>query len=70
MTIIQNSNSIKDLTIEDIQNKIIELKKELILLNIKKVTKQNIKSHLIKKNKHQISQLLTLQHNYINKNTK
>ena len=67
---IQNSDSMRDLTIEDIQKKIIELKKELILLNIKKVTRQNIKSHLIKKNKHQISQLLTLQHNHINKNTK
>lgn len=64
----KNSYPIENLTIEKIQNKIIELKKELILLNIKKVTKQNIKSHLIKKNKYQISQLLTLQHNYNHQN--
>nr|YP_009391285.1 ribosomal protein L29 [Dipterocladia arabiensis]ARW59429.1 ribosomal protein L29 [Dipterocladia arabiensis] len=60
----KNLHSLKNLTLEDIQNKVLELKKELIILNIKKVTNQNIKFHLIKKNKHQISQLLALKHNY------
>nr|QCI05908.1 ribosomal protein L29 [Dasysiphonia japonica] len=58
------------LTNQEINNKIIELKKELILLKIKQITKQNIKSHQIKKIKHQIAQLLTLNHIHIKKNNK
>lgn len=52
---------LETLDIETIQNKIIELKKELIVYQIKKATKQNIKTHIIKNIKHEISQMLTLE---------
>nr|YP_009396039.1 ribosomal protein L29 [Dasya naccarioides]ARW65225.1 ribosomal protein L29 [Dasya naccarioides] len=58
---------ITKLTNQEINNKIIKLKKELILLKIKQATKQNIKPHKIKKIKHQISQLLTLNQIHIQK---
>nr|YP_009391491.1 ribosomal protein L29 [Platysiphonia delicata]ARW59635.1 ribosomal protein L29 [Platysiphonia delicata] len=52
---------IKDLSAEDIENEIIKLKKELIFFNIKKKTKQNVKTSLIKYTKNCISQLLTIE---------
>ena len=39
---------------------IINLKKELVLMNIKRKTKQDIKPHLIKQIKNKISRILTL----------
>ena len=57
----------KDLKIENIEEKISELKKELILLKIKQKTQQKFTPHIIKKTKNQISQLLTLQTNYYHK---
>lgn len=41
----------------EIGQEIIELKKELALLRIKKVTKQKIERHNIKKIQHKISQM-------------
>nr|YP_009399968.1 ribosomal protein L29 [Tolypiocladia glomerulata]ARW69787.1 ribosomal protein L29 [Tolypiocladia glomerulata] len=41
----------------NIEEKIYTLKKELLLLRIKKITKQNFKSEEIKKIQHQISQI-------------
>jgi len=51
----------ENLDSKEINLKIIELKKELVLINIKKNTKQNIKVHLIKKTKKHISHLLMLE---------
>lgn len=45
----------------NIENEIIELKKELILLKTKKKTKQTIKTHTIKEIKYKISQMLRLE---------
>nr|YP_010952015.1 50S ribosomal protein L29 [Laurencia obtusa]WMP12310.1 50S ribosomal protein L29 [Laurencia verruciformis]WMP12954.1 50S ribosomal protein L29 [Laurencia obtusa] len=39
---------------------IINLKKELVLMNIKRKTKQDIKPHVIKQIKNKISRILTL----------
>nr|QCI06054.1 ribosomal protein L29 [Delesseria sanguinea] len=66
----ESLKQLKLLKIEDIQNKIIELKKDIILLKIKQKTKQKIKTHLLKRTKHEISQLMTLEHLYINKKIK
>jgi len=60
----------KELQIGNIENKIIELKKELIFLKIKQKTQQKFTPHIIKKTKHQISQLLTLKTDYYKKNIK
>nr|QCI07073.1 ribosomal protein L29 [Haraldiophyllum bonnemaisonii] len=49
-----------DLNIEEINNQIIKLKKELLELKIKQKTKQDIKPHLLKNIKHRIAQMLTL----------
>ena len=51
---------INKLTLKEIEEKILELKKEILTLNIKKATKQNIKPHTLKHIKHKIAQLLTL----------
>nr|YP_009019607.1 50S ribosomal protein L29 [Gracilaria salicornia]AHH24575.1 50S ribosomal protein L29 [Gracilaria salicornia]UAD87653.1 ribosomal protein L29 [Gracilaria salicornia] len=56
-------NNIKDLKQNEIQEKIIELKKEIFELKLKQATKQNIKTHLFKHKKHQIAQLLTISQN-------
>nr|YP_009511097.1 ribosomal protein L29 [Hydropuntia rangiferina]AXI96770.1 ribosomal protein L29 [Hydropuntia rangiferina]UAD87451.1 ribosomal protein L29 [Hydropuntia rangiferina] len=58
---LPNINNIKNLTKEEIKEKIIEIKKEILELKFKQATKQNIKSHLFKHKKHQLSQLLTIQ---------
>nr|YP_009396853.1 ribosomal protein L29 [Ophidocladus simpliciusculus]ARW66039.1 ribosomal protein L29 [Ophidocladus simpliciusculus] len=44
----------------NIEQELIQLRKQLILLNIKKITKQKIETQFIKKTKHKISQMLTL----------
>nr|YP_010199032.1 ribosomal protein L29 [Hydropuntia urvillei]UAD88481.1 ribosomal protein L29 [Hydropuntia urvillei] len=58
---------INNLTHNEIEEKIVKLKKEIFELKLKQATKQNIKSHLFKHKKHQLSQLLTIQHklNYV-----
>nr|YP_009732086.1 50S ribosomal protein L29 [Gracilaria edulis]QHS70613.1 50S ribosomal protein L29 [Gracilaria edulis]UAD85641.1 ribosomal protein L29 [Gracilaria edulis] len=58
---LPNINEIRNLTKEEIKEKIIEIKKEILELKFKQATKQNIKSHLFKHKKHQLSQLLTIQ---------
>nr|QCI06451.1 ribosomal protein L29 [Dictyurus purpurascens] len=58
----------KELTIDEIEKKVIEIKKELIFLQIKQKTKQKIKTHLIKEKKNQIAQLLTLKTQYNSRN--
>nr|YP_009541717.1 ribosomal protein L29 [Synarthrophyton chejuense]AYR05726.1 ribosomal protein L29 [Synarthrophyton chejuense] len=63
-----NINEIKKLSQEEISNKIYEVKKEMFELKFKQATRQNIKTHLFKKYKHFLAQLLTIEHN--NKNTK
>ena len=60
MSLSKNKN-LQELNIEDIQNRIINIKKEIIELNIKKATKQNIKSHILKNKQHELAQLLTIE---------
>nr|YP_009509324.1 ribosomal protein L29 [Gracilaria vermiculophylla]AXI96974.1 ribosomal protein L29 [Gracilaria vermiculophylla]QXU75178.1 ribosomal protein L29 [Gracilaria vermiculophylla]WDZ68049.1 ribosomal protein L29 [Gracilaria vermiculophylla] len=52
---------IKELTQQEIKKKIIELKKEIFDLKLKRSTRQNIKPHLFKHKKHELAQLLTIQ---------
>nr|QCI07730.1 ribosomal protein L29 [Nitophyllum punctatum] len=54
---LKNNTDLQNINIE---NQITELKKKLILLKIKKSTKQKIQTHYIKLTKYKISQLLTL----------
>lgn len=56
-----NNKTIHHLSIEETQNRIIEIKKEIIELNIKKATKQNIKSHILKEKKYKLAKLLTIE---------
>lgn len=58
-----NSSQIK---FEEINNKILLLKKELLMLKIRQKTNQTIKPHIIKNIKQQIAQMLTLKTQYIN----
>ena len=51
----------KNLNLSEVQENIIELKKEIMLLKIKKITQQNIKPHLLKNKKHKLAQLLTIE---------
>ena len=53
---------IQELSTEQIEEKILEIKKDLIDLKIKQVTKQSIKSHIFKHKKHALSQLLMYKH--------
>nr|QCI04498.1 ribosomal protein L29 [Antithamnion hubbsii] len=55
------------LNLSAIQDKIIELKKEIIFIKIKKITQQNIKPHLLKNKKHLLAQLLTIETIKLNK---
>nr|YP_009510892.1 ribosomal protein L29 [Gracilaria gracilis]AXI96565.1 ribosomal protein L29 [Gracilaria gracilis] len=52
--------NIANLTHNEIQEKIIKLKKEIFELKLKQATRQNIKPHLFKHKKHQLAQLLTI----------
>nr|YP_009397487.1 ribosomal protein L29 [Dasyclonium flaccidum]ARW66673.1 ribosomal protein L29 [Dasyclonium flaccidum] len=61
MILQQNEN----LSLEQIEEKIIRLKKELVLLNIKKTTKQKISPNIIRKTKHEISKMLRLEQSKI-----
>nr|YP_010904317.1 ribosomal protein L29 [Catenella fusiformis]WCH57568.1 ribosomal protein L29 [Catenella fusiformis] len=56
----QKMSNIQHLKIEKIKKNIIEIKKEIFELKIKKSTRQPIQSHLFKYKKHQLAQLLTL----------
>ena len=54
-------SELQNLSIVEIQEKILELKKEIILMTIKQKTQQNIKPHIIKNKKHELAQILTLE---------
>lgn len=54
----------KQLEINDIEQKVIELKINLVLYKIKQKTQQKFTPHIIKQAKHKIAQLLTLKTNY------
>lgn len=50
-----------DLNLDEIKTNITNTKKEIVLMQINKKTQQKIKPHEIKKKKHLLSQLLTLE---------
>lgn len=49
-----------NLNIDEINQKIANIRKDIILMQINKKTKQTVKPHEIKQNKHILAQLLTL----------
>nr|YP_009295633.1 ribosomal protein L29 [Mastocarpus papillatus]AOL58117.1 ribosomal protein L29 [Mastocarpus papillatus] len=53
--------NIKHLTTQEIEEKIITLKKDILKLEIKKATRQTFKPHIFKHKKHELAQLLTLE---------
>lgn len=63
-------NEIKQLSSLEISEKILEVQKSLLELKLKQVTKQNIKTHLFKKNRRMLAQLLTEQNKFNNLSTK
>ncbi|CCP38127.1 50S ribosomal protein L29 (plastid) [Chondrus crispus] len=60
-------NNIQDLTNEKIEARIIEIKKDLLQLKIKKATRQSFKPHIFKHKRHELAQLLTIETKRINK---
>lgn len=58
---LPNINNYHNLQAIEINSKILELKKEIFYLKLKKATKQNIKPHTIKHKKRELAQLLTLE---------
>nr|QCI07470.1 ribosomal protein L29 [Leiomenia cribrosa] len=50
---------IENLNYKEIDEKIIEVKKEIFNLKLKKATRQSVKTHLFKQKKHQLAQLFT-----------
>lgn len=52
-------SDIKELTREEIENRITELKIEILQSKIRRSTRQNIKPHTFKHQKHELAQLLT-----------
>lgn len=55
---------IKKLTLADISNKIIEVKRTIFNLQFQRATKQVIKPDVLKSNKRLLAQLLTAEHQY------
>lgn len=55
---------IRKLSPVDRSLKIKEVKKKLFELKFKQATRQTVKAHLFKKQKHLLAQLLTIEHNY------
>nr|YP_010728706.1 ribosomal protein L29 [Phymatolithon calcareum]WEA76864.1 ribosomal protein L29 [Phymatolithon calcareum] len=66
--IAKQVNEIRNLSQSELDEKIIEIKKDIFELKFKQATRQPIKTHLFKTKKRLLSQLLTIEHNY--KNTK
>ena len=58
---IINKKEWQNLSIKAIQEQIIQIKKDIVLMQIDKKTKQTIKPHEIKKKQHELAQLLTLE---------
>lgn len=54
-------DTFRSLSLEEIEAKVIEVKKEIFSLKLQKATKQLEKSHLFKHNKHTLAQLLTVE---------
>nr|YP_009589137.1 50S ribosomal protein L29 [Corallina ferreyrae]YP_009660605.1 50S ribosomal protein L29 [Corallina chilensis]QBL75653.1 50S ribosomal protein L29 [Corallina ferreyrae]QCS25553.1 50S ribosomal protein L29 [Corallina chilensis] len=60
---LMNIKEIKNLSSVDINNKIIEIKREIFDLKFKQATRQSIKPHLFKAYKRMLAQLLTIRNN-------
>jgi ribosomal protein L29 len=60
MNIIKK-NELTNLSLDEISKNITDIRKDIIIMQINKKTKQTIKPHEIKKKKHILSQLLTLE---------
>ena len=58
---LSNYQALKDLSDSQIEENIIEAKKELFNLRLQRATRQSFKSHSFKHLKRKISQLLTLE---------
>lgn len=58
-----NIKEIKNLELKEINDKILEVHHELFELKFKTSTRQSIKTHLLKKYKRMLAQLLTVEHN-------
>lgn len=56
---MKNSLKYKKLSKQDCIQDIIQLKKELFNLRLKKATKQNVKSHMFKKTRRRLARLFT-----------
>jgi large subunit ribosomal protein L29 len=54
-------NDLKNITLETLSKEIVEIKKSLFNLRLKKATRQSFKPHLFKHQKRRIAQLLTLE---------
>jgi len=61
---ILNINEIKNLEPKEINDKILEVHHQLFELKFKKSTRQSIKTHLLRKYKRMLAQLLTIEHNH------
>jgi ribosomal protein L29 len=58
-------NDIKFLQLEEIENEIIKLRKDLVFLRFEKVTKYKIKTHFFKHYRRKLNQLITLKNQKI-----
>ena len=56
-----NFSELKSLNDEKLAEEILEVKKQLFDLRLKKATRQSFKPHLFKHNKRKVAQLLTLE---------
>nr|BDA99335.1 ribosomal protein L29 [Cryptomonas sp. NIES-3952] len=56
-----NFSDLKSLNSESLTAEVVELKKQLFDLRLKKATRQSFKPHLFKHNKRKIAQLLTIE---------
>jgi ribosomal protein L29 len=63
-------HEIKNFTSAEISDKIIETQKDLLSLKLKHATRQSIKTHLFKKYKRTLAQLLTEQRKFNNSSAK
>lgn len=53
-------DEIKHLTNSELEDEVLNIKKELFRLRLRRATKQSFKSHEIKHSKHRLSQLLMI----------
>lgn len=57
-------SEVKILKQEDLENEILNVKKQLFKLRLYRETKQNFKSHQFKHARHRLAQLLMVQNNH------